>query len=353
MAEEDSTVIAPEPPLPSIPEPAPEPLPEPEPVSQVADEPPLQEAEPEPAPAQPTGSGMAAVGSGMTPAGSGMNQGQDPALDPLHAADDEEVFVTASGKIIRVKKNRIVTAQTKRKVIRAGIMAAIAAVFAVILIIGAVALSIVNKDTGPDAKELERQRIEARNKLFGYDPNKNPFTLTQPNFLGLTLKPSFVIVLDASSTTSSWFGQVADAIPLGLKNADAKITGQVTVAADGGPKFYPAEPKPIDSAVVEDIASNLMNTYANGSGDIAQAVDASLSGKPSQIIIVTNDTGMPAHLGEKLADLLKDRPEVVIDIIVINANQRRDDLDKLIQSRKGQYVLLTAGRIAEWRKEAP
>jgi hypothetical protein len=319
--------------------------------------------------AEPTGSGMATVGSGLPATGSGMagsgmtgsggmtasgsGLGVDPALDPLHAADDEEVFITASGKIIRVKKNRIVTAQTKRKVIRAGIMVAIGAAFVAILVIGFIVIKILGQDTGPSAKEIQQQAIEARNKQFGYDPHRNPFLLPHANYLGLTLKPKFVIVLDGSTTASTWFGQVADAVPEGLKKANGQVTGQVAVAADGGPKFYPAEPKPVDAATVEDIAANLLNTYPNGSGNIAKTVEASLAGNPTQIIIVTNGTGMHANLGEKLTELLKDQPNVEVNLVVINANDRRKDMDALIQAHKGTYVLLTAGQIADWRKEAP
>ncbi len=297
-----------------------------------------------------TSSGLAAVGSGSAAiTGSGM--GQQP--DAFHAADDEEVFVTASGKIIRVKKNRIVTAQTKRKVIRAGIIAAIVAIFVVVLIVGAIAISVLGTHTGPTPEELKRQSMDAASKAFGFDPNKNPYTLTYPNYVGIKLKPHFVIVLDASSTGSQWFGEAADAVALGLKTANSTITGQVAIAADGGPKFYPAEPKPIDSAAIEEIASNLLQTYTNGSGDIAQTVDAALAGKPDQIIIITSETAMPADLATKLQELLKDRPAIVVDLVSVDGNKRRPDMEKFVQERKGTYALLPAGRLKDWKKDAP
>jgi hypothetical protein len=354
LAEEDSTVIAPEPtPVPAV-EPqlhspaAPESQPslpiEAEPEAEVLAEIQVEtdaHAEAEP---QPVGSGIKGdTGSGLA---------QHPS-DAFHAADDEEVFVTASGKIIRVKKNRIVTAQTKRKVIRAGIIVAIAAVFVGILLIGGIAITVLGRSTGPTPEEMRRQSLEAAARAVGFSPKNNPYTLSYPNYVGIKLKPRFVIILDASSTGSSWFGDAADIVTPGLKAASGTVTGQVAVAADGGAKFYPAEPKPIDSATMEDIASNLLQTYPGGHGDILQAVDASLSGKPDQFVIVTSEAAMNADLVTKLRDLLANYPNISVDLVVMEGKERRPDMDTFIQARKGTYAMLPASAIREWKKDAP
>lgn len=251
---------------------------------------------------------------------------------------DTEVFVTASGKRIQVRKRMIATARVKRKAIRAGVIVAFVLFMGLVVIGVAIAVVTLIKTSTPGAGQQEL--------LGGYDPSVNPFKLDQPNFLGIPLERDAIVAIDAGSPSAGWLRVAKDALVLGTRPLPANARFQAIFWVEEGFFAYPEKLKSLDSAERAALPEALNRVAARGAAEPHAAIQQALSAGPQQVILVTGRL----LRDDELADIEKQfnaNSGVRLDVILLGG----DDLPRLqkyVQDRKGRFVSLPRTQLNNW-----
>ena len=250
-----------------------------------------------------------------------------------------DTYVTATGRTIQVSAAVEIPVATKRRVV---VQASVVLVFVIICaalaaVVGGAAMLVTtgDEDAAPPPPEL------------GYAPDVNPFTLRQPNVLGVPLTGNAAIVLDTSRQTQRWLALATDAIVAGITHATARDQCVIVVAGDAVTTI-PPEPAPLDNQTRKQIATALANLYSEGAPDLLAALQLATTVKPKQIVLLA---GQPLDNDvDALRDLMDANKAVRFDVILIA--QDPPALRQYIIKRGGAYVILTRWQINQWQKQA-
>lgn len=265
---------------------------------------------------------------------------ETPAEAPAATADTE-VFTTASGKIIRVPRRLVVTAKTKRKVIRGTIIAVFFGVMAVIVVGTVSAIFFATRSGAPD----EAENVETHGE---YDRSTNPYKLNSPNFLTIPLRGKAIVVMDSSESSSRWMSAMRAAVVSAASKAPSGGLFQVIIWGEQGYTASPPEPKAMDGAAIAELEKFLDAVVSRGDASPLTALEKAIEFKPDQIILVTGKT-LSRNQIRNIGDLIE--PEKVkFDAVTMDTELL--ELEALTKKKGGRYINLPTSQLTEWYKAA-
>ena len=254
---------------------------------------------------------------------------------------DTEVFTTASGKIVRVPRRLVVTAKTKRKVIRGTIITVFIGVMLIIVVGTALAVYFATKSETPD--EIESYEVHG-----AFDASINPYKLNSPNFLTIPLRRKTVVAIDSSESSSRWISAMRAAVVSAATKIPSGGLFQVIIWGEQGYTAFPSEPKPMDSTAIAELEKFLDGVIARGDASPLTAVEKAMESQPEQIILVTGkmlNRIQIENIGELLGEAKLKFDAVTLDTELL-------ELETLTKKKNGRYINLPTSQLTEWYKAA-
>lgn len=277
--------------------------------------------------------------------------GQPSAARAQAEAVDEGVYVTESGKQVRITSETRIPTAVKRKALKAGIVGGF-----VIVMVGMVTLVIIGiafmlSSDSPEIRTAKEVAADVQMARGNYDPDVNPFLLQKANVLGLNLTSSVIVVLDTSNDSKRWLSMAADALIAGLVERDGKAveTGsmvQVIFARDGGPVLAPPTLAKLDDTSRPVLKEALFNTRPIGQATFTPALTMAVAAAPAQIILITAQDMDEVRLKAITDPLAKAASTMQFDVIYLG--QQSGKLDAAVQSHKGTMVKLPVLSLSGW-----
>jgi len=255
-----------------------------------------------------------------------------------------DTYVTETGRVVKVDRAmEIPTAAKKRVVVRATTAILFLGVVAGLLALMIFALvMLISEPPSPDTSHLALQKFE-------YKRDANPWTMGQPNVLGLPLGERCVIVVDASAEAEPWLDTVRSAVTAGLTRADSKAQVNVVYATRGGVEKLTGGLTGIGGLSASRLSKFQADIPAGGSPELFPAIAAALEMEPESIILIT---------GRRAREVDQDRIRSVIEanaVLLDVVSVLRDDpgFERMAGNSGGRYIkFLTADRFEQWRSEA-
>lgn len=271
---------------------------------------------------------------------------EEEVVGDLIDEEDEATFTTTSGETVKIDRRKVPTARKKKRAMKAGILAGFI-VFALALVFCCyVAINFLlsgDKTTSSEAETFTRE------VLGNYDPNVNPFEMTKPNFLGITLDDEVVVLVDASSESQRWLNLARFAVQKSLDSMPDGKKVQILFWTEGEGHVFPDKSmRAITAGDREKLGAFLDDIYATGQTDLSIGLSKALVYKPKHVIFVTGQL-FDDDQANKVLNILEQYPNVLIEMIMIG--QDTPKLQNYIESQKGQYVNLPIQRLGTWYRE--
>lgn len=268
------------------------------------------------------------------------------------APAEPNAYVTASGRRLNItaaQLARVPTAQKRRIGVRVGVVAAFIVV--VLLLVVGLALLVGNlmkelETSKPDPNQVVQQQAQQTiTQALGYDPDANPFTLTEPNLIGVPVTKATVLVVDASASNARQFDYLKALLPHDLKGLNADTPVQVLLIHDGHVLALPERVTAAGQIDLEALTEKIESTYPAGELRVVAAVKQAMASEPEQIIVLLG-SGLPATedfgaTGEKLRAAAKP-----FHVLLLGAAD--ESLRQTAEGTGGQYVELPRGQIGAW-----
>jgi len=218
-----------------------------------------------------------------------------------------------------VTQDATVASARKKKSATTWLLAALVFGLSAIVVLSVAVYVVANRDDG------EVDRGEAMTETLGYDPAANPFTLGQPNALGVPLRRGAVVVLDASRSADEWLGHATAQLTGGSGLTDRHA---LIVATEQGPRpLLPGE-----------------DLRGRGLADADAAATAAAERDPRQVVWIT---------AEPLAtDTIDTLASIGVPVSVVQFDQRDAAAERLAEDNGGRYVELYPDQLRVWRQAA-
>lgn len=260
------------------------------------------------------------------------------------ASSDGKTFRTTSGRIIRLAANRVVpTAKAKRKAVRYGIIVTFVVVMTALIVGTVIAVIVVGKTSqGPVAPTVLNP--DAIKEVLKFDPDANPFLSETPNVLGVPLGANAIVVIDASSYSSTWISLAKDAVVEGFKNAGGSAKLQVVVISEQGMKMFPEKPGPVVGREKE-MFDFLDAIPTSGVARLDGVILNSLESKADQIVLITAQPLLPLQISE-LGEHFENYKKVRFDVVAIS--QDLPEIESVTARQNGLYTSIPESRMISW-----
>ena len=259
------------------------------------------------------------------------------------AEPDDQVYVTASGKSVRVSRRSIPMAR-KRK--RALVRASTAIVFLGVLGgLVAVCVLAIRLLTSPLADPADT------NSGIGWEARQNPLrSAGYLHFLGIPLDSMVSIALDAGKSSTPWFDAMKDALARGLESANAGTEFQIVLWSPEAPKTIPPQGGmgSLDEATRKSILDALGAVEPGGQTKLVPAIEKALDQRPDQLIIVTSQALSEDDVA-RVEDMLMRRPVLRLDAVLLDQNS--EALSALVRQNSGTFMSLPAKQLKRWLRE--
>ena len=252
----------------------------------------------------------------------------------------DELYITSSGKSLKLAASVVPTARKKKKVIRGTIIAAF--VLFVLGIVGIIFLAIqllFSTTDGP--KEIEVP------EYVGIDPAVNPIKKSEVNLLNVPLGSEVAIIVDATTFARVWYPQVREIVSHAV-SLSAANDYMIIPWTDLNPKSFPGK-KP--GKVAKDQLAKLDQFLAVSNVGTASPVpfaELALEERADQIVLVAGRTLEESELAG-LRDAIAKRVDTRFDAIVIGDHD--EALEKLAKDNKGRYVSVKLEQVQKWYEE--
>jgi hypothetical protein len=267
-------------------------------------------------------------------------------------AAEQGAYVTTSGRCITItaaQLARVPTAEKRRIGVRVGVVAVFIAV--VLALVVGLALLVGNlikelETSKPDPNQvIQQQAQQTITQALGYDPDANPFTLTEPNLMGVPVDKATVLVVDASAGNARQFDYLKALIPHNLKALNADTPVQVLLIHDGKVVALPEQVTPAGQLELAALTDKIESIYPAGELRVVPAVEQALAASPGQIIVLLG-SGLP--VGEPFAALAEKLRSAAMPFHVLLLGASDDALRQTAEGTAGQYVELPRGQIGAW-----
>lgn len=281
-----------------------------------------------------------------------------PTGQPAAAATvDEGVYVTESGKEVRITAQTRIPTAVKHKAIKIGIVGGFVIVMLGMVVIVLVGIAVM-LNPGNSKRTDQQVAADVQKARGNYDPAVNPFLLKQHNVLGLNVKSSVVVVLDTSNQSKNWLSMAADAIIAGLARphdeVDASPVAQVIFANDGGPTLAPETLAKLTEDSRAKIKDALLHVRPMGQATLTPALSMALANKPQQIILITAQDIDQTRL-KAITDAIdntsaqsKDQPKSSVQFDVVYLGQNAGQIEALVTRHQGTLVSLPVLTLQSW-----
>lgn len=296
----------------------------------------------------------AAVDTVDTATAAAVAKRQAPAAAATVAAAEQEVeegvYVTESGKQVRITSQMRIPTAVKRKAVRIGIVAGFVMVMLTMTAVVFGAIFMMNQGKGNKGPSAAQIAAEVQRARGGYDPQVNPFLLETPNVLGLPVNlQGTAVVLDTSVAGRLWLGNAADAVMQGLtadRYENTPLAVQVFFARESNADVVPQTREPLNTQTRGQLKDALAAARPFGVARLAAAFSLAAQSKPAQIILVTGqaiDSSLPASFKAALAE---SSPQVQFDVVYLG--QEPGTLGELTAAHRGSFVQLPASQLGDW-----
>lgn len=215
----------------------------------------------------------------------------------------EEVFVTESGRTIRVSRHQVPVAQRRRVVVRGTVVLLFLGIVGGVLVATVVAIGLILggvKPSSPPASDGDGPAVQTR--LLA-DPG-NPFMAEPGTFMGLRLEPPVVLLVDRSARAESWLPLVNDVILQTVRRLEGAPPIQVVCWSASETKRFPeAGPGPIEGLVLDNLEKLLGDLWPEGLPARPEVLAEILEQDPRHIVIVSGlseERLEPAWITEQL-----------------------------------------------------
>lgn len=267
--------------------------------------------------------------------------GADVASPPVQALPADDVYITASGKSLKLASAVVPTARKRKKVIRATVIAIfIACTLGLFAIIIVVAMMLFGGDDKP--KFIENPDI------VGVDPSINPIKAEKPNLLSIEIGSEAAIIVDGTSFARQWYPQMSEIIVHAVSKS-ATIDYQLIPWTDLNPKaFGGTKPAKIGADKLDSLKSFFQGFSNVGNSAPAPFVQVALDERADQIFLIAGRVLEETEV-TALREAIAKRVDTRFDAIVIGDHD--EALQKLAQDNKGQYVSVKIDQLQKWYDE--
>jgi len=280
------------------------------------------------------------------PAAAAPEPDDEPVLEAQSFEDEPAVdtYVTETGRVVEVDRAvEIPTAAKKRPVVRATTAVIFFAIVAGVLALMVFALvMLISEPPPPDTSHVALQQFE-------YTRGANPWTMPEPNVLGLPLGERCVVVVDASKEAEPWIDTVRSAISAGLTRADSKTKVNLVYATRTGVEKLSGGPTAIGGLSASRLESFQEDQPVGGEPELFPALAEALEMEPASIILIT---------GRRARSVDQDRIRSAIEanaVLLDVVSVYKDDpgFERMATNSGGRYIkFLTSDRFDQWQADA-
>lgn len=251
------------------------------------------------------------------------------------ASDD--LYITSSGKSLKLATAVVPTARKKKKVIRGTIIAGF--VLFVLGIVGIIFLAIKLLFSATD----KPGDITVPDHV-GIDPAVNPITKSELNLLNVPLGSEVAIVVDGTSFARVWYPKVREIIGHAASQS-ATVDYMIIPWTDLNPKSFPGKkPEKIGQDKLTKL-DDFLSISNVGSTSPAPFVELALEQRADQIVLVVGRSLEESEVAS-LRDAIAKRVDTRFDVIVIGDHD--EALQKLAKDNKGVYISVKIEQIEKW-----
>ena len=268
--------------------------------------------------------------------------GDEPTLarpeSPIEALPaEEDVFVTDTGKAVRLHGKVPTARKRKKQAIRTTVIAVFVGLTLMLVVVIALAMNMLFGGKPPKNTDTP--------DIVGVDPNKNPITDTTADILGVPIGKECAIIIDGTGFSRSWFPMVREI----LAHEVAQATGTdflVIVYTDIGPVLFPGDkPGKIEKDKLPDLERFLSRITTVNDGSVVAAAQKALDARADQLLIVAG-RALEAKEVNDLAAAVSKRVDTQVDAVLIEADDAA--LADVAKANKGRHVRLKSELLKQW-----
>ena len=289
-----------------------------------------------------------------------------PGEQPVPDAEEADTFVTSTGRTIEVTRDQLSHVVVAKKA-HMGVRAAVIGAFIVFVLALIVALVVLGGNMLREAdKEQQARHVpadqpaatgpqvigsEVASEVFTYDPDANPYFISEPNLFGMPIETdadqTLVIVADTSGAMSKHIDFMKEVLALDLRAIGATTRVVACFADDAGERHFPATATPPADWDMDGFAGLLERVRAEGGQRRTGAMTFAVAQHPARIVLI--HSLMPVRFEmDKVRALLSDRS---IPVDVIQVGYTNEAMRDFAEQSGGRYVHLPDGQIEEWYLE--
>ncbi len=262
-------------------------------------------------------------------------------VEPVQAMPADDVYITSSGKSLKLAAAVVPTARKRKKVIRGTVIALF--VFCTLALFGLI-IFIAMQLFGGDGKP----KIIDNPKVVGVDPSVNPIKATEPNLLSIPIGKEAAIIVNATTFARTWFPLMGEIIHHEVSLA-ASTDFLIIPWTDLNPKpFQGSKPAKIGSDKLASLKQLFEYTTVTGESSPLAFVEVALDERADQIILITGRLLEESEV-TALREAIAKRVDTQFDAIIIGDHDAA--LQKLAEDNKGKYVRVERELLQKWYDE--
>jgi hypothetical protein len=262
------------------------------------------------------------------------------------APSQEEVFVTPTGRVVRVDSQKIITAKARRRALIRGTTAVVFFIGLGLVVALAIWLFILllNSLDGRDQGPITPTAI-------GYRATVNPLLSAQPNLLGVEMENRTVVLIDMSgfSAAARWMPIARDALQRAVAGLGPNQALQVVLFRDGEPRAFPDTLRAWTARDRNDLENFLMRTPMMGVADPLPAMELAAKAQPDAVIVITSQRFTEEKRGQ-LAIALAAGGRLKFHYILIGADD--PPMRAVVERFSGRYLSMLQEHLDAWQTEA-
>lgn len=180
----------------------------------------------------------------------------------------------------------------------------------------------------------------------------NPFTVDEPNLLGVPLLGRATAIIEAGDRATDYMDVIKQALFAGTGFPYGGIALQIVLVDGDQPVFYPDEPTPLiewNRPGFERFLDQIQVGATLSPEDYERAVTIAVGASPRQLIFITSGK-LDRSDAEALTSVVQRAPGVRCDALTIGGGST--GLGTLVRSRGGREQALPPQRLWDWYTQA-
>ncbi|MEM9419550.1 MAG: hypothetical protein AAGA25_10955 [Planctomycetota bacterium] len=267
-------------------------------------------------------------------------------------AIEQGVYTTASGKTIKIDRTTSVpVARTRRTGVRIATMVVFFSIIGAVVLIGVFAIvwMLKNPKGGPaEDPAANAPVVEIDPTQFVYNKSENPYTLDQPNAIGLPLTGTVAIILETGPDNADWNETMAEMIGTGLSRPGSEAKVIILAAGPDGLRAFRDQPTPPAVATPQALIEFIKDGGGAGTGEIREAIQDALGLTPDTLILVVGQA--PRTDVSQWEQLLQDHPDTALHGVLVEGYSQAFE-DMVYDRNDGHYINLVTDDLITWRDE--